>query len=348
MYEKIRGFLSVPGLTQTDIDEANNRIVVGGKDRQSVDRLLLALQAVGAPSGMIDVFVIPPTVTSASLSDPVSPRLGGLRIFGLENCTLGFNARTQNVFNGLYDPTRYFITNSHCTSPTGAADGISRGVIFGQPDPAHRVGVEAVDPALRRYDPYDYTDCRPDRQCRYSDAALVQYDAGVSDNMGRLADVDGPFPYNIFGNFYVDRIDNQPGIGAFVYKIGATTGTTGGNITHTCVNVTQYRGRREDGSLIDRGVDMLCQDQATLELNFGDSGSAVYRRNVVGGDVTAIGLLWGSAPVGNYGESGRFADLTATYSPVGWFTGQGELGYAISENKGVYIHCNSLNPAPGC
>ncbi|HXG69015.1 MAG TPA: trypsin-like serine protease [Gemmatimonadaceae bacterium] len=341
-YSRIKLGLPRGGITQTDIDERHNRITIGTIDSRVAATVAQIVSNLRLEPAMISVQVRAPTVVNADLTDRVRPTVGGLQIFASIRCGLGFNARVGDAFTGVYSTSRYFITASHCTTSDGrAADGANNGVVFGQPTVANRIGFEVFDPGL--FQNSYASACRLGRNCRYSDAALIQYDDSVSDRMGILATTSGALPATIVGTLKV-YTKNYSAVGATAYAISSSYGTRTGSIDATCVDVTQYHYDPQTALYEDTGVDMLCQDQATYGSQPGDSGGPVYARPYPSQPAAALGLHWGAATGPGYPTT---LPLISTFSPIGYVLG--EISKAISERTTVEVVCNGLaSDPPGC
>lgn len=249
----------------------------------------------------------------------MSPIVAGVQIAQSNghSCTLGYNAHVGWAY-GPPDNNHYFITNSHCTTNGGAADGTLTYVRFAQPDYVNgiEIGVEVGDPPLGDSNSPGAmgTRCRPGRRCRESDAALILYNDPTLDLYGGIARTNG-YDLNIARVDQVYTWDYST-VGLRVYKVGARTGETSGSVTATCVDVTQYLQDPTTGNVIDSGVDMLCQSQATYGSDAGDSGSPVFSMPPLGpGRVDAVGLNWGSDPIGNFGDPAY--GFRSTFSEIG-------------------------------
>lgn len=147
------------------------------------------------------------------------------------------------------------------------------------------VGREELDPAF--FTSSYSLRCLTGYQCRYSDASLIRYDAGVSVGGYKLARVTayGSFTqsttnptWNVYGKSYPliegDPIDTQ----------GASSAWHQGTVAELCV----------DGA-VSSSIYLICQDRVwdTATLN-GDSGSPVFFLNpygVPGSQVSIQGLL---------------------------------------------------------
>ncbi len=331
--------LSVSGAILSDIDEGANRLRFGGVDASAVSAMTAAVLDAGVPGEAFVVEEVPavvvrtgaaaPALDGHTLQDRVRPVVGGYQInfvffLTLEGvatvgprCTLGFNAVPEGP---EHEPNPSFITNSHCSEPEG--DGANVETLYYQPkqepeltgltDSENFIGTEADDPAMTVS-----ADCPVLLPCRWSDAARAEYADGVPFDLGKIARPAAFDP--VAGTLEVDAKkptftirDEQPlaVLGETVFKVGRTTGWTGGEVTATCVNVLAL-----GGAYVRR-----CQAFVAAGSDGGDSGSPVFtftnrRGNVAGGHVILNGILWG----GNIDGPPEFV-----YSPL--FNVERELG----------------------
>lgn len=329
-------------VSQIDVDEVRNRVVVGVTNDAVRMRVTEAVMALGSPAPRIQVEVSPPmNVSQSQPTQRFRPVPGGVQItldaFNLPICTLGWNAylRDNNGYNGL----RYFVTNSHCTQDMGSV----RNVRAGQPGTANLIGIEVADPAL--FTTSANPDCPSNARCRYSDAALFQYFDSAAWNHGKVF-VRQSYPYypyyvytayrNILGASDMFRTPSLF-VGKKVYKMGRTTNVTSGVIERVCVKTRQF----VNGVPTDRVL--LCQAQATYTSQGGDSGSPVYLQQSEGVHSPSspisvlLGLHWGRTPELDMNV------VRATFSE--WYFVTAELASAISPSgwlEPVYGVC------PGC
>jgi hypothetical protein len=156
--------LTMRGTVFTDIDERQNRLVVGVERpaRQGVG-VVNELRALGIPREAVIIERARPDRRQQcqNLRSRCRPLVGGLQIDDGSDavCTLGFVARRAGL-NG-------FVTNAHCTPVVGNVDG----TVFAQPTfaVANRVGTETADPAFGTP-----PGCPPAKMCRFSDSAFVR------------------------------------------------------------------------------------------------------------------------------------------------------------------------------
>jgi hypothetical protein len=275
--------LTTRGTVFTDIDERQNRLIVG-MERPSRQRAAFAgkLRALGIPRGVVRTTPAQrgteqQAPTCQNLQSRCRPLVGGLQIESKQGeCTLGFVARSGSSTG--------FVTSAHCTKERGRVDG----TIFAQPSLGETVGLEALDPGFTS----PPGDCPRGDRCRWSEAvyAISLHHSHVA--RGAIAmppavnttgaetcpgeqscKYDGTNRFSIV--FKLDPLVGQP-----VAKVGRTSGLTTGKVTRTCVPVP-----RRDGTF-------LCQSQADFATLTGDSGSAVFTPLFGSGFVVLGGMFW--------------------------------------------------------
>jgi len=266
------------GVVTIDIDDRSNRVSIGVVDASQVEMIRDRAVGLGIPVEALDVTVMGPIRTAATLQDQVRPVQGGLQInFDLFVCTLGFNVA---AVNGRESPS--FITNSHCTDVQGGTEGTR----YFQPAffvPEAFIGLEVDDPT------YDSRECFEGFVCRYSDAARVRYDGGVSHTLGKIYRTTGPnnLDLTIDGEWKLVA-KRRAMVGHTVSKVGRTTGWSEGEVFMTGVAVLQA------GS----NIVVLDQSFANGFVGGGDSGSPVVFTDEDHAALT--GLLWGGAANGSF------------------------------------------------
>lgn len=298
----------LPFLTMSDVDEAQNRILVGVNHPAAVTLLTEMLDAWGIPPAALVIRVLQPV--SLDLQAMRRPMVGGVQVKALPRppgegeCTLGFVA-VREYPGGYYDfgGPRYIMTNSHCTTTFGTDNND----IIGQPDLNQAVGVEYSDPPLvsNAQDPACPSSFNV---CRRSDAALFE----LIDNSNSFSTFEGVATAT--GLTYTGRVlydGKQQGFAANlpVRKIGRSSGETSGHITNTCVTVP-IQGRQ-----------MVCQMYATYWSRPGDSGSPVWFRDV-NGKRWIVGIHWG-----------RNRDLNVAVFSM-WMDAVSEIGNDILAQSG--------------
>jgi hypothetical protein len=282
--------MSLAGTNFSDLDEANNRILFGVQNAGLRTAIASIMRAQGVPASAYAVEVTEPIRNLATLRDVVNPKVGGLQIhFGGYLCTLGFNA-TLNGANS-------FITNSHCTNTQGGVEG----TVYYQPTSTLAPGAIATEVADPTY--FKGGVCPRGKKCRYSDSSRAVYNAGVSFDLGGIAQVTGAGSLTISGttNITAEADANRTplSVGQSASKVGRTTGLSTGNVTNTCVN-TSVQGSQ---------IMQLCQTFVAAAVNSGDSGSPVYS----GG--TLVGILWGGGT-----NTFAFSPLKSIKDELGSFT----------------------------
>ena len=300
----VTSLLNDADITQVDIDEVANRVVIGVDRESALPTMRMKLQARGLAS-RVQVEVVGRTTESANLQGYVRPVPSGVQInrgSGVDgSCSLGYNAYYRNN-EGTYDGERYFLTASHCTDSVG----FNGANVFGQPDIAFPIGVEVSDPPF--FSNATNSACPTAARCRYSDAALVRWykdSLGASPwRYGEFPTVGSSVPFTISGYRQVlyaapswDASMQALYVGLPIEKTGRKTGRTTGTISHTCVTTRVY-STMQAGAATDRWL--LCQFQATnLGSDGGDSGGPVYKKDGSGHMNPALGLLWGKSYVNN-------------------------------------------------
>ncbi len=279
-YDRMLSVLSLRGVVLTDIDERANRLQVGIAAADGERAVRGELGRLGVPNEVVEIAVVP-EVTPHTLQSGHTPKVGGIQISNGNGgiCTLGFNARRANVAG--------FVTNSHCTNVRGGVEN----TLFWQPAKPASCSPLCLAPASETADPafFDSSDlpiiCPIGKLCRLSDAAFAKYliDSPNLFTAGRIARpaANDTIAWNGSSTFRVvdewDALLFLP-----VTKVGRTTGKTSGVVVNTCANV----------NVKNTNITMLCQDSATYDSWFGDSGSPVFYAD--GTDASLVGINWGA------------------------------------------------------
>lgn len=278
-----RETLALPGVSSVDIDEMHNRLEIGVSDYAAVERVRQTLERLSVPAEAVTISAVAPMKMLQTLRSKWRPIAGGIQITSsLGNCTLGFLAVVQNKAG--------FITNSHCTMVFGLNN--SEVITQANGNKANTIGVEQFDPPLWTDSP-----CPSGRLCRRSDATFIGRDAGAVQPSPL---VEGDFGYLLIADLpnagvpVKHRITSRAEFsvaGAWVDKVGRTTGRTHGKIIGTCVTTNQAN---PDGT--DTGRTMICQNVVDAVADGGDSGSPVYNLEPWPDGSTGVrlhGILWG-------------------------------------------------------
>lgn len=273
--------LGKEGVVLVDLDEARNRVVIGVSTPRGRMEATRALSRHGVPAGAVEFVEAEPAVVDQSLQARFRPLRGGFQIaMSGGACTLGFNANRAGL--------PVILTNSHCTSIYWGLDGVS---IY-QPTvaAANLVGPEIVDPPGT---PCGFLNLF---RCRWSDAAIVRRNAGVTSDFGFIARTNSwATGLGSPGSLIVNpsnprmRITSElafPSVNQVIDKMGRTTGWTYGSIDRTCVDLSTPLGLGVNGGTV------RCQDLTrNMHTAGGDSGSPMF---VYGGSTVRLaGLHWG-------------------------------------------------------
>jgi hypothetical protein len=254
-------------------------------DSASATRVRGDLARLDLPPGLVAIEPIPPTNVTGTLREAYSPRVGGLQIYNVHTtglCSIGYNARLYYVSGGTYDAAQYFTTASHCTRSMTSVTSDT----VGQPDAAHRIGVEVAESPS--FTSAQASACPAGAECRYSDAVLFRYFPGVDNYWGRVARLSSFAQIN--GYFVNVKEQEAFVVGTVVAKMGRTTWFTEGRVIATCATVRQYVNG------IPTNRVMLCQGQAEYGSDVGDSGSPVFTRAYSNYGIGPVGTHWGKGP----------------------------------------------------
>lgn len=286
-----RAAFSLPGIVSIDLDEVRNRVVIGHSSEADLVSIETLLSSRGVPSDAVVLEYQGSPQLISTIHDEIRPIKGAFEV-GNSGCTLGFV--------GLWGGDRAFVTASHCSDVTYALDG----GLYYQPSSGispTAIGFEVADPPPFECPegwgwPYN------NNECRWSDANIVRVYSSIYAVPGLIArttywgavqgshEIDPSNP-----EFYVVSEGQYSVVGETVDKIGRTTGWTYGHVTDTCVDFQEFTD----------GYGRACQDMADYGIDFGDSGSPVFRW--FGSDnVQLYGIN-----VGREGESGN-----AIFSPL--------------------------------
>ena len=175
-------------------------------------------------------------------------------------CTLGFNARTLTG-------QLVAVTADHCTTVNGQATG--NVMTQNASSPSRQIASEIAVSA--RYSPEELPDdpCVTSWYCRFADAAAFAYTEvpDVTPEVGLLArpffqsvNIDPSTPrFSVSGTAGWNEWISQ------VARIGRTTGWSTGSIFRRCTTWAN-----------NNGVVNLCQNEANITVQAGDSGGPVF------------------------------------------------------------------------
>jgi hypothetical protein len=293
-HDRMGSLFNIDGVIFTDIDEEENRLIVGVDGGGVINAVEKELARTGIQRDMVTIVEAEPVQLVGTLRDKIRPIDGGIQIaFSQYLCTLGFN--------GVRSGTDGFIVNSHCTDKQGGVENTKhyQNVVTTE----NFIGTEIADPL------YTKSKCPAGvrgKVCRWSDSAYSQRDSAVSADQGYIAKPDSvnTSSLTIAGSFRIIS-EGSSLVGETLNKVGRTTGWTQGNVANTCVNV----------GVLGSNIMQRCQDIVEAKVNSGDSGSPVFIITS-GDDVQLRGILWGSTSSGT-----KFV-----YSPIGNIQRSDELG----------------------
>ncbi|MEX0692027.1 MAG: hypothetical protein WD043_09325 [Gemmatimonadales bacterium] len=241
-----------PDMRWYDIDEGNNRILLGTSDSVARVRVQVTAQSLGIPDHALDVQVGGAFLRTTDLSDRLRPAPGGVRIerAAKKGCTLGVNTTSSELGAG-------FFTASHCSSSIYAYDGSA--MYQNVTDGSNLIASEFVDPV-----PFS---CAHSGGCRQGDVAWYAYTGESLSDFGKIAKTTGFGSTTISSGSPRFSID---GVGSYfqgdtVYVMGQRSGWLEGTVLNTCFYFV-------DAS----GVQLNCQVVASFIVQGGDSGGPVF------------------------------------------------------------------------
>lgn len=288
---EIKDVLSRSGVVMLDLDEAGNDLFVGVLDDAAQTIVRSFLETKNIPRDVVRTGHVSPIRLAATLRDYRRPIEGGREINSGGICTLGFNASLAGSFTFASEGDRTFVTASHCTDTQG---GVEQTAFY---QGGGFIGTELRDPDL-----FTGGACPANRQCRYSDAAMIDYDSLASWDPAAVARVSSGITISTTQPTVIFYSEAVAVVNQYVGKIGRTTGHTWGPVTATCF----------DGNVVGSSVTILCQAVSRAQAGPGDSGSPALAyfylypllpNSALGADL--YGVTWGG-----------FADTAFIYSPI--------------------------------
>lgn len=266
--EYAKDIWNVEGVTFTDIDERQNKLVIGTDSENAEAEVKAQLDELFIQYDDLISFERSEVATMATLRDAQTRKRAGLQIgYNGSNgggfvCTLGMTVRINGV--------KGMLTASHCDATGTIGINETTGTNYGQPNPSSGlIATESIDPS---------------GSPRRSDALFAPYSAGVRAPIGRIAKtVGGPNSGSLDrdGTYLTVTGKADAVVGQAIQKIGRTTGWTSGTVTRTCVDLNF-------GSTVGT---TSCQTASNAGSDSGDSGSGVFIRN--GENATFVGILSG-------------------------------------------------------
>jgi hypothetical protein len=286
-----------------DIDDRQNRIVVGVWDPSRIAEIRQSLASTDVPANAVEVIEVQrsapetravqppslPPVNCATLRDTCRPVAGGLKIetiyeFLIDACTVAYNFRPAGG-----SAQRYAVTNSHCSRPRSQVGTL----YLGQSQVNEHVGFEVADPPF--HDNSSNPNCPVGKLCRFTDAALFEYYSPSNSDYGHVALPSlGSISYSshatVVGTY-------GPTVGQSIRKVGQVTGHTSGSVTNACI----------DEDVPDTNYRLLCIASGSYSSSGGDSGGSVF-------ELFADGSAWAVGV--HHGSGGRFSPM---YSVINEF-----------------------------
>lgn len=281
--EALHPMLSRSDVFLVDVDEVENRVLLGVADAAAVGAVRAEAARLGIPADAVHAQTQPRPEPRITVRDRFSTLIGGIQIaFSQYYCTLGFNAKRSS--NGA----NIFVTNSHCTGTQNAYDGIA--IYQNTVASGNHVGNEVADRG-------NYACAGSGTSCRRADAAYISHNGTRTIGWGGIArtawNTGGPGGLTLTGEYdIVGRYTGTLPVGTYLDKTGRTSGSTYGQVTNSCVTIGSLR----------------CQDISKVWSEGGDSGSPVFiwlgGSGSAENDVQLHGVMWG----------GPGTDYTTTYS----------------------------------
>jgi hypothetical protein len=300
----------IPGLVMLDADERRNRVFAGVESAEAEQQVREALGRLNIPAEAVIIERrerpegrnAGPGAASASglgafrtLEEYAPAVAAGYRVRWRINtsyydmCTLGFNAWRWDTSTSVWK--QVFVTASHCSNTRWGVDNM-RYHQWDLNNSTHYIGREIVDPAgvagtdvttTCANDPWC---CPQGYRCRQADALVALWEssrwayAEIARTLpGSPKTIDDANPtYHIAGEV------GYPQVGEYLYKVGATSGTSGAYLAKSCT-----------WSFPASGKKLLCQDEISFGTQGGDSGGPVFGMHWSPGWVYLYGLVHGTA-----------------------------------------------------
>jgi hypothetical protein len=252
------------------VDVVSNRVLVGAGDASKAASARDGAARYGIPAAALNVQTgSGARLTTTRLSDKVRAIQGGFKVVWVDTvagvpttayCTHGGNVYAPSNHRG-------FVTAAHCETAGGGTLGAQ---FYQVTYPTDVIGFTHINPA--------FFSCSAGPTCRYTDVQHVEYygSCQVSGNdcngipfiviTSRVGDSshagsDTLGAYLNTGHNVASLIAGWP-----IVKTGYASGSTGGLITQTCIDVKPLNSPNV----------YLCQSEAMSRVFGGDSGSPVF------------------------------------------------------------------------
>lgn len=272
---QLRQLFTRDGVFSLDIDETENKVRIGVVDSATVEWVDVESAAMGIPANAVFAQVHARPAPRLTLRQWVRPVDGGYQIENESGavCTMGFNAvrSGENVFVTASHCSRLWYSNPDNSLESQPTDNSS----------SYAIGREVAD-----------LPCAGPSFCRWSDAAVFEYNGGVEFQRGYIARTVNT-AYGQDGSVTVNASEPRlkitgtnpygPYVGWRVDKVGRTSGWTRGTLLQSCVDLQS-----------PAGPDFGCQMVADLWSRPGDSGSPIFkitRRGIPYDNVVLFGVL---------------------------------------------------------
>jgi hypothetical protein len=303
------------------VAQEKNKVRIRVSSSEALERMRSRVRQLGIADSAVMLVLGPPMQQLTTLLDSMSPHWAGQRVTfgGTANgtttygygCTAGFSLTRPN------DASVYFAINSHCTNFDQRMDGTVNSIYYTQGD---TIADEAIDPS--------FTPCAlASGGCRYADVALIRYRSAYQPSIGLMyqttyahtggttvADSGSRLltTYPTFFPLYIggDVLAWQLVAGAYVEKIGSSSGWTRGQIVDACIPAVTTGSR-----------GLYCQYTVSMLALSGDSGSTIFvpsgQYDVYGRPIQyLVGILWG----GGAGTLASFSPIDGIRTDLGSFT----------------------------
>lgn len=309
----------ISGVSLTDINDTENRLLVGVENQEAKDQVERKLIELGIPAAAVNIvevgavrFVLYEGSDSplTNLTDFHRPLVGGLQIQlglpgGYETCSFGFIAIRKGI--------RGFVTNAHCSPTRGQVD---QTVYYqpllldvgGEPEDNYQIGVETVDTPFQP--------CLLVFNCRYSDSLFGKLEAAPYPDEEIPADLGfiarpalNSVAWDGVSTFRITHETHSVFVGQRTTMVGRTSGRTEGRVLFTGVTKTLAGGRILKNQVL-----------ASYKNAAGDSGAPVIStpsdQNGNPVDTSLLGINWGDIDFPIYLPP-PLSSRVSVFSPIG-------------------------------